>query len=64
MNGVTNYPSKESALEEAKRFKQYFPYRYVGIVEAKSGGWGVVSGKTKARMNRLSKEGYKVLMLV
>lgn len=62
MKGVINSPNKQSAIDSCNQFLAYFPFRYAAIVDM-HGNWGWCNGKTKARMNRLAREGAKVYMV-
>ena len=60
--GVINSPNRQSAIASCRQIKAYYPFRYAAIVDM-HGTWGYCSGKTKHRMNRLAREGYKVWFL-
>jgi hypothetical protein len=62
MRGVIDSSSKQSAVDSCTHFLRYYPFRYAAIVDM-DGQWGYCTGKTKARMNRLVREGHKVYML-
>ncbi len=63
MRNVINEPSKEAAIAQCDRFLQYFPFRYAGIVDMGSGGWGWLNGKTMSKFNTLARQGVTVYMV-
>lgn len=50
---------KQQALNEAKKVKAWYPYRWVGVVN-ENGVWRHFSGKTRARANNLVRKGLEV----
>lgn len=54
--------TKEEAVKEAKRIKQYFPFRIV-FIAGKDNEWDAYATVTKAKMNTLIRKGYEVLQL-
>lgn len=55
--------TKDDAVKEASRIKQYYPYRIVGVVSKDSEEWEALSGKTMSRFNSRLKKGYQVVLI-
>lgn len=62
MKTVINSRNKQDAINSCAQFLRYYPYRYAAVVKM-GAYWGWCSGKTKARMNNLAKQGLKVYMV-
>lgn len=60
MKTVINAPDRESAIQSARQFLTYYPYRFAGVVLMPSGEWGWVNGKTMARLNNCVRAGCQV----
>ena len=53
--GAISAESKQDAINQCLRFKQYYPYRYAAIIDTGE-SWVWCNGKTMSRINRLAKE--------
>lgn len=62
MRNVINAKDKQDAYDQAVRFRAYYPFRIVGIVDM-HGQWGFLSGKTMAKFKTLAKQGFPVYIL-
>lgn len=55
--------TKEEAIKDAQRLKQYFPYRLVGIIETAPNEWEAQARTTMSVFNSAARKGKAVLML-